>query len=226
MRDGTGSDGALEPGDITLIVIAKEPVPGRAKTRLAPELGDEGAARLAATALADTLSTVAVTRAGTRLLALDGSPGDWLPAGFEVVPQRGDGLAERLAAAFSDAGGPALLVGMDTPQLTPALLANAVAELCRAGTEAVIGPAADGGWWTLGLRRPDPGVFEGVPMSESHTGVAQIAALERLGLSYSRLPVLRDVDTIDDAVAVAAEAPGSRFARAVGELTDSLGSVE
>lgn len=226
MSAAAGSDGALDPGQVTLIVIAKEPVPGRAKTRLAPQLGDDGAARLAAAALADTLATVAATPAGARLLALDGSPGEWLPDGFEVVPQRGDGLGERLAAAFADAGGPALLVGMDTPQLTPALLGDAVAELSRARTEAVIGTAADGGWWTLGLRRPDAAVFEGVPMSEPHTGAAQIAALERLGLSFRQLPVLRDVDTIEDAVVVAAEAPDSRFARAVGELADPLRGVE
>lgn len=226
MSAAAGTDRALDPGQVTLIVIAKEPVPGRAKTRLAPELGADGAAALAEAALADTLATVAETPAGSRLLALDGSRGEWLPEGFKVVPQRGDGLGGRLAAAFADAGGPALLVGMDTPQLTPALVGDAVEKLCRAGTEAVIGPAADGGWWTLGLRRPDPAVFEGVPMSEPHTGEAQIAALERLGLSYSRLPVLRDVDTIDDALAVATEAPGSRFARALGELADPLWSVE
>jgi rSAM/selenodomain-associated transferase 1 len=226
MSAAAGTGGALDPGQVTLIVIAKEPVPGRVKTRLAPELGEDGAAELAAAALADTLATVAETPAGPRLLALDGSPGRWLPEGFDIVPQRGDGLGERLAAAFADAGGPSVLVGMDTPQLTPALVADAVAELCRDDIEAVIGLAADGGWWTLGLRRPDPAVFDGVPMSEPDTGAAQIAALERLGLSYSRLPVLRDVDTIDDALAVAAEAPDSRFARALSKLAQPLWSLE
>jgi rSAM/selenodomain-associated transferase 1 len=226
MSAAAGSDGALDARQVTLIVIAKEPVPGRAKTRLAPELGTGGAAELAAAALADTLAAVAETPAGARLLALDGSPGEWLPDGFEVVPQRGEGLGERLAAAFADAGGPALLVGMDTPQLTPATINEALAELCRDGTDAVIGLAADGGWWTLGLRRPDPAVFDGVPMSEPGTGAAQVAALERLGLSYRQLPRLRDVDTIDDALAVAAEAPESRFARALSGLPQPPGRTE
>lgn len=207
--------GALDPAEITLVVIAKEPLPGRAKTRLEPAVGSEGAAALAAAALGDTLDAVAATPAGGRLLALEGEPGAWVPAGFAVVPQRGEGLGERIAAAFEDAGGPALLVGMDTPQLTPELIAGAASELCRRGTDAVIGPAEDGGWWALGLRRSDPSLFSGVPMSEPTTGRAQVAALERRGLSYRRLPPLRDVDTIADALAVAEAAPDSRFARAV-----------
>jgi glycosyltransferase A (GT-A) superfamily protein (DUF2064 family) len=99
-----------------LLVIAKAPEPGRSKTRLCPPCSPEQAAALAEAALTDTLRAVAATPADERVLVLDGTPGDWLPEGFRVVPQRGDGLDERLAAAFADAGGPALLIGMDTPQ--------------------------------------------------------------------------------------------------------------
>ena len=112
----------LRPHGVTLVVLAKEPIPGRVKTRLAPAVGAAGAARLAEAALIDTLQAVAEAAldGGNRtLLALDGKPGDWVPPGFGVVPQRGTGLAERLAAAFADAAGAALLVGMDTPQITP-----------------------------------------------------------------------------------------------------------
>lgn len=217
---------ALDPKEITLVVIAKEPLPGRAKTRLEPAVGSEGAAAIAAAALGDTLDAVAAAPAGNRLLALDGEPGPWIPPGFAVVPQRGDGLGERIAAAFADAGGPALMIGMDTPQLTPEMIAGATAELCRQGTDAVIGPAEDGGWWALGLRRSDPSLFSRVPMSEPTTGQAQVAALKRCGFSYRRLPPLRDVDTIDDALAVAEAAPGSRFARAVRATGAGGGGVE
>ncbi len=206
---------ALDPAEVTLIVIAKEPVPGRVKTRLEPALGSDGAASLAAASLADTLAAVAAAPLARRMLALDGEPGPWLAPGFEIVAQRGDGLGERLTAAFDDCGGPALLIGMDTPQLTPALIESAVGELCRPDRDAVIGPAADGGWWALGLRRPERALFRGVPMSSPTTGAAQIAALERLGLRYLKLPLLRDVDTIADAVAVARQAPRTRFARAL-----------
>jgi rSAM/selenodomain-associated transferase 1 len=212
----------LRPDGITLLVLAKEPLPGRAKTRLAPALGAAGAARLAEAALADTLLAVAKAAriGGNRtLLALDGGPGDWIPPGFDVVGQRGDGLAERLTAAFEDAGGPALLVGMDTPQVTAATLSAACSRLCEPGTDAVIGLAEDGGWWALGMRDPHPLAFLGVPMSEAHTGAAQLDSLDSLGLTTGRLEPMRDVDTIEDAIAVAAEIPGSGFAAALTELT-------
>ena len=106
----------------TLIVIAKAPVPGRVKTRLSPPCTPDQAAALARAALQDTLDAAACAAAGRRVVALDGAPGDWLPSGFEVIAQRGDGLGERLACAFEDVGGPAFLIGMDTPQVTPALL--------------------------------------------------------------------------------------------------------
>ena len=204
----------------TLLVIAKEPVPGRVKTRLCPPCTPAEAAALAAAALADTLAAGdAAARGGRRVLVLDGRPGRWLPAGWEVVPQRGDGLAERLAAAFADAGGPAFLVGMDTPQATPPMLAEGLAALDRA--EAAFGPALDGGYWSIGLRAADPVVFAGIPMSEPYTGAAQRARLAALGLITADLAPLRDVDDIAAAHAVAAAAPGTRFAaalRAVGPL--------
>jgi rSAM/selenodomain-associated transferase 1 len=219
----------LQPSGITLLVLAKEPIPGRVKTRLAPAVGAAGAARLAEAALADTLQAVAeaALEGGNRtVLALDGSPGDWVPPGFQVVPQRGSGLAERLTAAFADAAGAALLVGMDTPQIKAATLTSACGQLCEPGTDAVIGLAEDGGWWTLGMRAPHPLAFRGVPMSEASTGAAQLEALASLGLATRRLAPLRDVDTIDDAVAVAAESSDSRFAAALAELLTASPSVE
>lgn len=210
---------------VTLIVIAKEPVPGRVKTRLCPPCTPAQAADLAAAALSDTLATVAATPARRRILALDGSPGAWLPDGFDVVPQRGDGLAQRLADAFSHADGPALLVGMDTPQIDRSLLCGAIDALggsADTAPDAVLGRALDGGWWALGLTRPDLPVFDGVAMSTDHTHVDQVRRLRELGLRHVDLPELLDVDTWEDARTVATAAPDADFARAVGEITDLL----
>ena len=138
---------------------------------------------------------------------LDGEPGPWLPPGFDIVPQCGGPLDERLAAAFAAVRGPALLIGMDTPQVTPGLLA-----VDWGAADAVFGPAADGGFWALGLREPDPALLRGVPMSTSATGAIQRARLVAAGLRVAELPQLRDVDTAADALAVAREAPQSRFA--------------
>jgi rSAM/selenodomain-associated transferase 1 len=198
----------------TLLVLAKAPRPGRVKTRLCPPCTHVQAAALARAALEDTLAACDVAAAGgRRVLALDGRPGAWLPVGWDVIPQRGDGLAERLAAAFADAGGPAFLVGMDTPQVAPAALADGLRALERA--DAALGPATDGGYWSIGLRAPDPAVFAGIPMSRAHTGAAQRARLAKLGLRTVDLPPLRDVDDIAAARAAAAAAPETRFAAAL-----------
>ena len=206
-----------EPAELVhLLVLAKAPVAGRVKTRLCPPFTPGQAARLAEAALRDTLAAVAQTPAVARTVVLDGQPGAWLPPSFAVLPQRGGGLDERLAAAFDDAwaqtAAPLLLMGMDTPQVTPAMLTAAVGRLMSDGTDAVLGLAVDGGWWALGLRRPDASLLLGVPMSTDHTGAAQQARLAGAGLSVALLPALTDVDDAEDARAVAAQCPTSRFA--------------
>ncbi|WP_059009200.1 TIGR04282 family arsenosugar biosynthesis glycosyltransferase [Streptomyces specialis] len=197
----------------TLVVIAKEPVPGRVKTRLTPPFTPAEAALLAEAALADTLRTLLDVPAGRRVLALEGRPGPWLPAGYEVVRQCGGGLDARIAAAFAHCSGPALLVGMDTPQVTPALLAPATGPRSWPARRAWFGPAADGGFWTLGLAEPRPELILGVPMSTPATGAVQRRRLVEAGLDVRDLPLLRDVDTAADAAEVAAAVPpGGRFA--------------
>lgn len=204
-----------------LLVVAKWPSPGRVKTRLCPPATPAQAAGIAAAALDDTLATVAAAPADRRTLVAAGEPHPDHPvpnaARFPVVPQRGDGLAARLTHAFTDTartGTAAVLVGMDTPQLRVAHLAAAHAALRTA--DAVLGPAADGGWWLLGLRRPaDAVALLGVPMSTSDTGAATLAALRRRGLRVALRETLRDVDTAADAHAVAPHCRSGRFAVAV-----------
>jgi uncharacterized protein len=201
---------------VTLIVIAKAPVAGRVKTRLCPPCTPAQAAALAEAALRDTLHAASRTTATRRVVCLDGTPGSWLPAGFEVIAQRGDGLAERLAAAFDDAGGPAFLVGMDTPQLRPEWLDAGLHAVSQC--DAALGASLDGGYWGIGLRRPDPAVFAGVPMSSRRTGAVQRARFATLGLATTPLRPLLDVDTFADALKVAHDAPDTRFAAALAEL--------
>ncbi|WP_254552806.1 DUF2064 domain-containing protein [Kitasatospora sp. MMS16-BH015] len=156
--------------------------------------------------------------AGRRLLVLDGPVGRWLPPGWDVLPQATGGLDRRLAAAFAAAtpGAPALLVGMDTPQLDAGLLAAALSPARRAGVDAWYGPAEDGGFWALGLARPDAELARrllvGVPMSTPDTGRALLDRLAAAGLTVHHLPAATDVDTIRDARLVAAQAPHGRFA--------------
>ncbi|MFE9401214.1 DUF2064 domain-containing protein [Streptomyces sp. NPDC006530] len=209
----SGAGAGPVPGT-TLIVLAKAPVPGRVKTRLTPAYTPQEAARIAEASLADTLDVALAVPARRRVLVLDGAPGPWLPPGIEVLAQCEGGLDERIAAAFAACAGPALLIGMDTPQVSPALLAPALADP-RPG-EAWFGPAEDGGFWALGLTEPDPALLLGVPMSVPETGRVQRQRLHDAGLVVRELAWLRDVDTAQDALLVAAEAPNGRFARAVG----------
>jgi len=206
----------------TVLVLAKAPVAGRAKTRLAATTGDEVAADLAAAALLDTLAAVAATPGARGLLALDGDLAEAArgPAiraaleGWRVVPQRGEDFAERLVAAHVDAGhGPVVQVGMDTPQLTPALLLGALDDL--GDRDACLGPADDGGWWVLARR--DPGVaapLARVPMSTSTTYDDTVAALRGAGHAVATTAALNDVDTVADAAEVARTAPTTLFAAA------------
>jgi len=198
------------------LVLAKEPVPGRVKTRLCPTLSPAEAASVAEAALADTLDAVAACCADRLVVALDGQPGPWLPPGFEVVGQRGAGLDERLAAAWADAGGTGVQVGMDTPQLLPGHLDDALVVLDH--HDAALGLADDGGWWAIALRRAEPACFLGVPMSTSVTGLAQRRRLLELGLTVAALPTMIDIDTVDDLAAVAAAAPNLRTSRLAARL--------
>jgi glycosyltransferase A (GT-A) superfamily protein (DUF2064 family) len=134
------------------------------------------------------------------------------------VGQRGEGLGERLQAAFDDVGQPALLVGMDTPQLTPLDLLSAAHRLGDERTDAVIGPTHDGGYWCVGFREHVAGAFTGVPMSDPETYTGQRRRFEELGLRVGEQARLRDVDTISDAMIVAAAAPKTRFAHTLAAI--------
>jgi rSAM/selenodomain-associated transferase 1 len=212
-----------------LLVVAKAPVAGLAKTRLCPPATPEKAARVAAGALLDTLAAVRATTDVAPALAYAGEfaaaeqAGEIQAAlaGWTLLRQRGDGFGERLARAHHEAGArwpgqPVLQIGMDTPQVTPELLAAAAHRLST--VDAVLGPAQDGGWWALGLRDPHhAAVLRDVPMSTADTGRLTRLALTGRGLTVEDLPVLSDVDTWADALSVAATVPHGRFAAAVWE---------
>jgi uncharacterized protein len=194
-----------------ILVVAKAPVAGLAKTRLMPRFGPEGAADLAAAALLDTLAAVSDADVDARIVALTGDPtaarrGDEIISaleGFTVIPQRGVEFSERLVSAHVEAATlasrPVLQIGMDTPQVTPGLLSEAARLLVDRAVEAVFGPAADGGWWALGVSHPAMAtVLRDIPMSRADTGALTLAALEGRGVSVATLAELTDVDLADD----------------------------
>lgn len=209
---------------LTVLVVAKAPVPGLAKTRLAASIGDTAAADIAAAALLDTLDAVAAAPVERRVVALTGdlsraSRRDEISRcleGFTVIAQRGADFAERLANAHADAsaGSPVLQIGMDTPQVTADMLADCGRKLMRA--DAVLGFAEDGGWWVLGVSLPAMAdCLRTVPMSRPDTGASTLAALRGNGVGVVMVDELADFDTVDDIDTVRRKClSGSRFATA------------
>jgi glycosyltransferase A (GT-A) superfamily protein (DUF2064 family) len=206
---------------VHVTVIAKEPRPGHVKTRLCPPCTPTEAADVAAAALGDTLDAVdrlhaeRARRDGRdgsdqpdgpfrRVLLFDGDATRWRRAGWQVHDQRGDGLGERLANGFDDLG-PGVIVGMESPHVVAEL--HRAIDAVRHGEDA-IGLAADGGYWVIALGVVERAVFAGVPMSASHTGLAQVRRLHDLGRSVRRLPMARDLDDFDDLMD-AATRPGN-----------------
>lgn len=215
-----------------MLVLAKAPVPGEVKTRLCPPITTVQAARIAAAAFQDTLDAVLALPDVAPVVALTGDltravGSAALSARLRettVLPQRGTTLGQRIAAAYADTAAvvghrPVLQIGMDTPQVDAKLLSHCLERLEGDGVDAALGMATDGGWWILGVRRPELAeLIADVPTSRADTGAKTMAALRAGRCHVVGLPELSDVDTWDDVATVATQAPYGRFAAAVAAL--------
>ncbi len=185
----------------TLIVFARAPQPGAAKTRLAAELGVNAAHRLYAAMFADTLDLAGRVPA-QQLLSLAGTAVPDLPPGWTVVRQPELSFGERLAWSFARAfaGGArrCVLIGADAPQLVPGWIAGAFAAL--AAHDVAIGPTHDGGYYLLGLREPSPWLFRDVRWSTPAVFAQTLRLARDHGQRCHSLSEVRDVDTLDDAL--------------------------
>ena len=174
-------------------LFTRWPEAGKAKTRLIPMLGAQGAADLHRRLTERTVATVRAAGLALEVRSTGAEPAqfrDWL--GVETVVDQGDGdLGLRLARAAETL--PVLLLGADIPGLTPEHLISAVKALSKA--PAVIGPAADGGYWLLGLAHAVPGAFGGIAWG---TSAVFAATLARLPDDTVQFPVLSDIDTPED----------------------------
>lgn len=207
----------------TIVVMAKECLPGRVKTRLHPPLTLEDAARVAAASLADTLDAAEATGLPVVVCAQGQVP---MRAGMRSIPQVAGGLDERIAAAVEACRGRVLLIGMDTPQVDPLLLRR-FADEWPDDVDAWFGPADDGGFWLLGLDdlapcrlggRPRGDLVRGVPMSSAETGMRQRERLAEAWLRIADAPTLTDIDDIDSLRAVTADLPhGGHLATLLAE---------
>ncbi len=196
-----------EPGRESLLVFVRYPEPGRVKTRLIPEMGRVGAAEIYRYMAEQVMDTVlAINRPGMTTTVW-GDPGSrlaalrrWLGPDPEYMAQPDGDLGQRLGRAFAEAfaGGAerVIAIGSDCIDLSGELITGAFDNLLS--YDAVLGPAADGGYYLLGLARPLPAVFEGIPWSTDETLAVTRERLGEAGLTLCCLPSLRDIDTWQD----------------------------
>ena len=186
----------------TLLVFTRVPAPGRVKRRLVPALGAAGAAALYRSMVKRTLAVARGSGLSRVILCYYGkAPGPWLRAcaSNRRIPlrrQQGDDLGTRMHSALSAAlagGGAALLVGCDCPTLTAADLA-AAAEKLHQGYDAALGPCTDGGYYLVGLRRPQPRLFHGIPWGGPRVMARTLERCREQGLRYWLAPQRRDLD--------------------------------
>jgi rSAM/selenodomain-associated transferase 1 len=192
---------AFQFPEAAIVVMAKAPLPGRAKTRLISALGAEGAARLQA----ELLRTIVSRFLRARLCPVQVwcEPGPDHPEfaflasqGARLETQIGADLGDRMANAARKAletASYAVIVGTDVPELDPAYVETALRAL-RAGRHAVLGPVEDGGYCLLGLHRVEDALFRGMAWSTAGVAAETRRRLRALGWSWDELPVLWDVD--------------------------------
>jgi uncharacterized protein len=227
--------GHTAPTTVAIIVLAKLPMAGRVKTRLCPPCTLSEAAEIAEAAFQDTLETVICARSSRPdvvrevVVCLERhgfAPPDWMSGADRIIDQCPGDLADRLAHVFASVAGPAVLIGMDTPQVTVDLLVEAAIALNHGRDASLIGPATDGGFWIIGFGECPPNVFRDVPMSSDHTGDEQLRSMLAAGLTPRLFPVLSDFDTFDDAIEIASSHRHSRTWAIVNRIIEDMRTTD
>ena len=207
-------------------LFAKQPIPGRVKTRLTPPLSPEQACRVYQASLQE--SVVRLQESGFSLTLCYAGEQKWFAAAFPGLPlvaQHGEGLGSRMTNAvqelFAAGGSPILLSGSDSPDLPADLVRQVVAKLVH--TDVVTVPCRDGGYAIVGLRKPATELFEGIPWSTGQVLEATRRRCKELGLSYFETDAWDDLDEVDDLERLVERSPESSTARQiVKELAELL----
>jgi rSAM/selenodomain-associated transferase 1 len=193
--------------DRALIVVAKEPQAGSTKTRLCPPLSGPEAAELYRCFLLDTLELMRRVASAQPIIAylpLEAEPffRSLAPAGFDLVPQVGPDLGERLdhvlTQCLQSGYRQAVVMDSDSPTLPLAYLERAFRHLDDPTVDVVLGPCRDGGYYLIGLKAPCSALFRGIAMSTSTVAAETIERAQGQGLRVASLSPWRDVDTYGD----------------------------
>jgi rSAM/selenodomain-associated transferase 1 len=206
--------------------MAKVPRPGLVKTRLAGALGAEGACELYRAFIQDFDERLAVLGLPVLWYHWPDDPafGDLVPGARAVLPQRGADLGERMAGAFADAFerglSPTVMLGADVPHVPMGQVSDAIGRL-QSGAEVVLGPAADGGYYLVGLRAPAPALFRDMPWGSDGVYRETIERSEGHGMRVATLMPWFDIDEVGDLYTLARlleNEPGTRLRRTRAEL--------
>jgi uncharacterized protein len=202
-----------------VIFFVKHPEKGRVKSRLARHIGETVALSLYANMVLDAIDMLKRGRFPFRICYTPPDARDqmiaWLGPKYYYLPQSGEDLGDRMAAAFADVFSDdveeALLIGSDIPGLTTGIVEEAFASL--ATKDAVIGPADDGGYYLIGFKknRFAPGIFHDMVWSTSTVFRKTLDRLREASVTLHVLPEMTDIDTIDDLRTLQSRVTGSQF---------------
>ena len=192
-----------------VVIVAKEPIPGKVKTRLSPEISAADAAALYRCFLLDRIEGIGTLTGVDRGVAY--APEEALGTfsampldGFDLFPQRGAGLGERLNNIFQDklanGYGAVSIVDSDSPDLPNSLIRESLQLLLSNQAEVVFGPCHDGGYYLVGMRKPHPELFRNIPWSTSSVLSLSLEKSRKLGLNVKLLSFWNDLDTFEDLV--------------------------
>lgn len=205
---------------VAVAMVCKTPMAGQSKTRLSPPLSLDACARLSACFIADVAARLAVLAAAGGITpyavyAPEGSEAALralLPTGFPLLAQSGGDLGDRMTQAVADlldaghAG--VVLIGSDSPTLPHSILAAAI-DAVRGGDRMTIGPALDGGYTLMGLSKPHPELFRGVPWSTREVYETTLQRAREIALPVTNLPAWYDVDDLASLRMLDAELAGT-----------------
>jgi uncharacterized protein len=203
---------------VAVAMVCKAPIAGQSKTRLSPPLSPEDCARLSACFIQDVAATIASLGADTAGYAVY-TPADsgavlrpLLPESFRLLLQGDGDLGERLIRATADLLAPghagAVLVNSDGPTLPGSILRAAV-DAVRSGDNVVLSPALDGGYTLIGLAKPHPEVFTGIPWSTASVYQTTLRRARESALAVTNVPAWYDIDDLASLRVLEAELAGS-----------------
>ena len=189
----------------TLLIFVKYPEPGRVKTRLAEDLGHEKAAEIYASMAESVIHNLSKSKNYKTLIFFD--PPDrkremenWLGKRYQLLAQEVNSLGERMLNAFdktfSLGADKAVIIGTDCLEITEEIISRAFQSLDE--MDVVLGPAEDGGYYLLGMKESIPEIFDDITWSTSQVLGQTINKIKTMGLKFSLLKTLRDIDTISD----------------------------